>query len=1188
MNSALSSFGRARQKIFFYLLFTLVSISAIAFCLPTSGNNPTSIHDDCIGLPRKGISSEEENIDSFDVHPESLRWNTTLDDSIEDRADNSLFEILSVNNETSGSNGYEMNRGTVKTDGKLEWRMSSDGSGNQSEYSRDVLGDEWDFTEDNENWIGFSGGSAPNQENGILITSRGIPDSLWGISLEGLSNINTKVYHTINFKVRATGAVQTNLRFGFDDSGGTRRDIIVVAGNMETEWTEYSVDLSSDNGWVNSTDYVTAIMISVGTSSSGEIQFDYIKLIGDYDFATHIEGEIGDTWDWEDSNEYWYNEESNISDFNDGTVEDWIKGTGTSFVSNSNNELLIGEQGGGINYFEINTSGISVAAATYKFFCMEFSVDADPIDEIHFFDSANNLIASDATGWAEGGTEYLISKEFGADWTGTETDLQIRFYSNVSATSAAVRANFTFLYDISLGDIETFVGLNYKYANPNGFLTGMCDSGTSETFFTSQGLSISGEIFDYLEFKMKVSDSSMDFDLYAFDGSSGIRITPDDIDFDNKSWHIFKFNLVSEYSSWDEVVWEYIYLRLDESDGNLDGDEYLDMDYFLLLGEYNPSDSVIGLMDSIGTPLLNISTRFVGNNTGRFEFELMDETGELSYHWYSDYYADLDEFFVIGKCTFDILRSRLEITLTAENNSRIDKITFPNEFIKDSGLIPPLFSNVIAPYVFISTHTISHSWQKVFIDWIKADFKEREWIHVDIPSDSDYLTDNWYSAIVQDDIDDDSEYKLIVPYLDAVSASIILNLDDATNIVVNDVFTITYTIYAVDADDGGIHEALKFYLYMSDDGLGGEEWNIQLYEDGVLQWDHLEAAATGDEMRLDFSVTTDYDRTEMKAQVLYWFDNTHNMEDALDYSLQVDLSAVTADFSNEFVLDIDYSIDFDGNVLFGGFVNDHELIEKDLFSGLILAIVEPVQNFVTGIFTILFRFIASIFKGVGDVIGAAILILQGVLETAIGAVVTAVGDIATAVGDIATAIGELAGQIATAIWESIGDALDFIVEAVEGIFEFLVLALADIIDEIIIVLGNIISDIIGLIATIIFTIWNSIGLPDLFEVIDTFLSYLEEFIVWGLDTFAEMVQLVADLSWIILVIWWLWAIPLQWAKANFDPLGGISNFIDVFFYDAIPISIMGNNVYCPQGIIFTLWLILLLPNDFALFTAMGL
>jgi len=60
-------------------------------------------------LPTPATASEEENIDSWDVHPASGRWNIT-DDDINDQIDDSLLILDDVNNETSGYNAYEMNR----------------------------------------------------------------------------------------------------------------------------------------------------------------------------------------------------------------------------------------------------------------------------------------------------------------------------------------------------------------------------------------------------------------------------------------------------------------------------------------------------------------------------------------------------------------------------------------------------------------------------------------------------------------------------------------------------------------------------------------------------------------------------------------------------------------------------------------------------------------------------------------------------------------------------------------------------------------------------------------------------------------------------------------------------------------------------------------------------------------------
>jgi len=136
-------------------------------------------------------------------------------------------------------------------------------------------------------------------------------------------------------------------------------------------------------------------------------------------------------------------------------------------------------------------------------------------------------------------------------------------------------------------------------------------------------------------------------------------------------------------------------------------------------------------------------------------------------------------------------------------------------------------------------------------------------------------------------------------------------------------------------------------------------------------------------------------------------------------------------------------------------------------------------------------------------------------------------------------------------------------------------------------LAGIASTIWNFLATLVFWIWDELNLPNVLSWIEFALDYLSEFITWALATAQDIVTFFTDLSWLILVGWWVWAVPIQWGRAKFNPLGGLANFIDAYFNDIIPVDIVGIHIVIPQGIVFTLWLMAILPADFAIFTAMN-
>ena len=123
-------------------------------------------------------------------------------------------------------------------------------------------------------------------------------------------------------------------------------------------------------------------------------------------------------------------------------------------------------------------------------------------------------------------------------------------------------------------------------------------------------------------------------------------------------------------------------------------------------------------------------------------------------------------------------------------------------------------------------------------------------------------------------------------------------------------------------------------------------------------------------------------------------------------------------------------------------------------------------------------------------------------------------------------------------------------------------------------------------AGILFAFWDALGLPNLLALLDITLTHSVNFITELALTLADVVQLLLDTSWIALVLWWAYCVPVQYGKANFEPLGGTGFAIEAYFKNLVPISILGFQLYVPQGVFFTVWLIVLLPTDFIGFTAL--
>ena len=77
------------------------------------------------------------------------------------------------------------------------------------------------------------------------------------------------------------------------------------------------------------------------------------------------------------------------------------------------------------------------------------------------------------------------------------------------------------------------------------------------------------------------------------------------------------------------------------------------------------------------------------------------------------------------------------------------------------------------------------------------------------------------------------------------------------------------------------------------------------------------------------------------------------------------------------------------------------------------------------------------------------------------------------------------------------------------------------------------------------------------------------------------------MSWVILVLWWFQAVFIQFARAKGNPMEGVSNFLGAYFKELIPFDVLGFHVYIPQGLAFTLWMVLILPDDFFFWTVIN-
>jgi hypothetical protein len=556
-----------------------------------------------------------------------------------------------------------------------------------------------------------------------------------------------------------------------------------------------------------------------------------------------------------------------------------------------------------------------------------------------------------------------------------------------------------------------------------------------------------------------------------------------------------------------------------------------------------------------------------------------------------------DTWYII-RFDYDLLKSEFRWRLFNDNGSKLIDI----EWQDISTETPELFSETEIKFVITGKSFTSGVYVEHLIDYVKAPFKEREWNNFDVGG-AQFITQTPVGVVCEDNIDDASQFRLTVPYLDAFSGTMLISTTDSSAMVDNEYMLMTMTVFAVDADDGGLHEAVQInYRYEEQMApFTGPGYSIIIKVDGVQVFNTAWAEDEDEYNSCYFNVYSREDRSKLFVSMTYASSaDVHN-----SFIGDVAISDVADDPSQEFVLSMYYEVDFDSDIEMTGALTDIQIIERDIvkdFVGWVGSVADDVgKSLNSG-----FDWFLSIFRWLASAIINVLNFMLDVLLAGLVAIGTVIDTISTNIGTLITELQGLADDIATSIWTGIETTLDFLFDAIDGIWTALIAILDDILAQLLILAEDVavfvfaaieflvvlLLDIIEELWTIIeelgFFIWDAIGLPDVLALGNELLAYFIEVINWTLTTFQDVIVLTADLSWLILVLWWGWAVPIQWARAEFNPLGGIANFIEVYFYDALPWSILGFHIYIPQGIVFTLWLILLLPADFAIFGAMGL
>ena len=736
---------------------------------------------------------------------------------------------------------------------------------------------------------------------------------------------------------------------------------------------------------------------------------------------------------------------------------------------------------------------------------------------------------------------------------------------------------------------ENWTGTGVNNLNVSeGFLRGTMAVGAFAVLDSPANLNIDTDLFNLFIIRMNTSDTDVDFEIRA-KINAGFESVTSVTSISSTSQTIYTFDL-SDDSDWEGTCTQ-LEIKFTEPPGVFEGDEIVFIDYILLLGHWDDSESVIGLFDQDNLrPLLNVSTVFTSDNShaitsdkAYFTVELLDLDNEVAYLATSDNFTDVSDLWIEVTIRYDVLRSRLTVTIAADNGTRIDKWIYPADFTEVSGRIPSLFSHEKAPAVFTSTFSQAISWQEMKLDYIRAPFKEREWTQVSTPTDPNWLADRWDFARAQDNIDDVSAWRLNIPSLDSLSGIMSFNTTNNTLLQDGDTFTISFAVFGVDADDGDAHELIKiryFIQTVAPPAPPAYGVNIRIFtnETKIFEKTTVEnnPSNRNDNPSTVFSMTLTEDRSTigLKAQV---FMNKGNLDEFEDIIASQSLSGVVEDPSQEFILETRYDMDFDGDVEAVAVIESFAWFERDRLTGFPGQVEAPTATGGGGT-----NWLAMIFIELGRFIADAFGFILSPLFVVLGTLITGIGDV---VGGILTAIGGLAAEIAAAVWSGIGSALDFITTAVaaiaadiwtalitelEGIVDdilgFLVLAadvLGDVVFEVLDVLlglaGDILAGIINFIAGAVFFLWEALGLPDILAILDALLTSVVETITAIPQAIIDLMDFFIPLFIVILALYWFWLVFLAFASAGFDPFAGLAEMFGRLMTTVpIPIPLSGN------------------------------
>jgi len=1109
------------------------------------------------------MAAEEEEEDNFTTMP-NYRWEnqSTTDSAVQERLIGDQYEVYNYNNETTGTQKFEKSRELNSRDFYYESRFALDVGGNQTEYFRDQLGDSCDFEEDVDGWNSFSGAAGLTIDDGLLLIQRSTSDTSWGASFEN-TIISTDIYTKFIIRLKAVGVSQYNLRVGFDNSQGTKYDIVIIAGVLPTEWTIYEVDLTAYSSWITSVDFVSALMFYAATVSSGKFYVDYIKLISDLDYATHVEDEIEDTWDFEDSSEYWFTEELNVSDFNDGTTEGWDGAPFGSTIENLDGWLNVSE-----THIELGCTdtGLSIDASIYKYLAIEVYVDIGTIDYIQI-KGANPypVVFIDNTDITEG-SYYLLSGELTGDWTGTETEISIDVIFKVNQYNE-FHINMTYLYDTELGDkegVSELVDIGYQFVNPEGYLTSFI-TGNDPSFDIISGASIDGSLFDHFIIRSRYQTKSELMQIFWWYNEGA------DFDWVNfgpvgTDWTELTLDLSQEENWVGEVISK---IRIDPIIEPVLNTP-IDIDYVLLTGHWSETDgfkfSLLNADDEEG-----MSFQFIGNadNSYNISIDMYDSVGiALGYSYSFDYSIDTDGWLRL-RVDWHLDKKNAKVLLEFDNGTDILNVrSITTLYGTNVGFSRLLLLEDGFPSLCLNNSISGFAKSYVIIDYIDADWNILEWreptgswtytpVHtVTQDADTDFTAISPYGCtLYKKNVSAKSKwYQLAIDRFDGLSFDYKGRQEGIDTL---DYLQFNFAAYNIHKN-GSLEPLLRFLVRIRP---AVNYITHKLYVGSSLVLDRESVAS---ECEGSFSLYYE-SSSKMVMQYKYSDENDDFQGTLTSRPFGEEL------FTKEMVFILSYQATtansgFDDDIIefnIGGF----ELTRKDLLGWLVGQILGPFFQLIGIIFSpfiILFQILTlALVKAFRDLL-AGLQPFFDILGDIFGEAISGLGAI---FGTIIDGLEEAFGGIIEGLGELLEGAINGLWEILFGLVELLGQFLYDVVEWLLPVLAGLAEIIITFLAAILDWFWVAFlaGTP-----IGFLIEIGVEWILAAPAIFMGIINLFLFWQFWILIGIWVIVLPMQAAQCE-----GISDFIErilgIFCIDVLPVDIAGFGGWFPLAIPLVFW-----------------